>query len=238
MRDIVLLSLGNEEQLVIAADNAGGIGEKHHDTVSVPYSVVSYYTSRVALMECMAVRAKPEVIVVQNFSGESAYQSFLEGIQQACKELCLNSVSVTGSSETNFSLLQSCLGVTVIGKAKAGELKLNITPRDARFAVIGMPLVGEDVILQQQHVLPLSLFAELVAHSAVHEIVPVGSKGVLYELKGILDANNVPYTCCKSAVDLYVSSGPATSIVISYDKKEETALRKLCGTYFYPITIE
>ncbi|MBO9128281.1 ATPase [Bacillus sp. 165] len=238
MRDVILHTLGNGEKLVISTDNAGAIGEKEGDIVSVPYSAVAYYTARVALMECIAVGGEPEVIVVQNFINNDVYVSLLEGIHRASEELFLHSIAVTGSSETNFSLIQSCVGITVIGKVKEHHLKINRTPNGARFAVIGKPLVGEAVVSQQEQVLPLSLFRKLVAHEAVFEVVPVGSKGVSFELEALLQVNKIHYKAYKAAIDIKVSAGPSTCVVISYNAKEEKAIQRLCNTHFYPITME
>ena len=92
-------------------------------------------------------------------------------------------VPITGSTESNFSLLQSALGMIVIGKRDRVIPEETILLDQMEFAVIGSPLVGEEVLNKVGEVLPLSLFQLLCRLDHV-VILPVGSKGVLHELKG------------------------------------------------------
>ncbi|GGE55389.1 ATPase [Priestia taiwanensis] len=238
MRDVSYIPWGDEDYLVIAVDNAGGIGEKEQDVVHVPYETVAYYTTRVAMMECMAVGARPTAIIMQNLTSDEAYSAFEKGIRNICKEMKQEDVYISGSSESNIPVVQTCLGITVIGNVKKKERKVACTPRDAKFAVIGVPLVGEEVVLQQEKVLPLSLFKEVLKGNGVYEVVPVGSKGVRYEVEQLLQANDVAYTNIQSDINITASSGPATCVVISYHNEYEQAIHVMCGEHFHPLTVE
>ena len=185
-RDVSIISLNEKEALVIAADNSGGIGLKEQDHVKTSYDVVSYYGFRVAVMECMAAGGKPISIVIHNFCDDHAWDLLLAGIEKGLEELGLKgAVSVTGSTESNFTMLQSALGMIVLGKRESSYVD-EVSFENRKVAVIGSPLVGNEVLEQEKDVIPLSLFHELCQLEDV-VIVPVGSKGILYELKNMLD---------------------------------------------------
>jgi hypothetical protein len=238
LRDVSYIPWGDDEFLVIAADNAGGIGEKEQDVVRVPYETVAYYTTRVAMMECMAVGAVPSAVVMQNLTSDEAYVAFEKGIRSICKELKRDDLYISGSSESNMPVMQTCLGITVIGNVKKDKMKVGCTAQDASFAVIGMPLVGDAVVTQQEKIVSLSLFRKLLTTKGIHEIVPVGSKGIRYEVEQLLQANGIAYIDVKAEIDLTCSAGPATCAVISYHKEQEQVIQLLCGEHFHSIVIE
>ena len=103
-RDVALVPFNEQEMLVVAADNSGGIGLKEHDAVKTPYEVVSYYGFKVAVMECLAAGASPFSVVIQNFCHDDAWSSIMTGIEKGCAEIGLGEVSITGSTESNFSI--------------------------------------------------------------------------------------------------------------------------------------
>ncbi|MED3648666.1 ATPase [Halalkalibacterium halodurans] len=226
-RDVQVIPWQGEEQIVVATDASGGVGEKAKDHVHVPYEVVSYYAARVALLECMSVGATPFTFLVQNFSGDEPYQKMIDGINRALGEANQAQATIAGSTESNMVLEQSCLGVTVIGRVHQSALKIGITPKDAGIALLGKPLVGEEVVSQEKDVFPLKQFDELLQEEGVYEIIPVGSKGVKYEL-GVLAATNEWNTLqvpLNGNVDLTKSSGPATSLLITFDGTMEALLK-------------
>lgn len=233
MRDVVFHPLSNKQELVISTDCAGGIGNKEADTVKVSDEMVSYFTMRVALMEIMAVGGHPRAVILSNFTGDQVWDSYVKGIKTIFEELEQPSISILGSSETNFPLVQSALGLTVVGIIDKHNKRLNKTPPDAAFAVIGEPLVGSAVIEQKEKVAPLSLFASCLQFDQVFELVPIGSKGILSEFKQLLKANDIPEFQVHTTLNLTASSGPATSFLISYHKDIEDQLKKVAGDYFH-----
>jgi hypothetical protein len=234
MRDVLFLPLSETEELVIAADCSGGIGLKEADIVKVPYETVSYYGARVALMEVMSVGADPIAVVLQNFVHDKAWNHLVEGIHRALKELHL-SIPITGSSESNFLLLQSAASVTVIGKVNKKDKRIGITPQGAKFAVLGEPLVGDDVMRRQDRVLPLEMFHKLLKLPGIYELVPIGSKGILHELELLLKINGFESKKVFCPLPMHVSSGPATSILISYQQDTEDMMKEIVEKYFFPI---
>lgn len=232
MRDVQIVPWNKKEELVISVDNNGGIGQKEGDIVFASYDIVSYFSFRVAVMECIAAGGVPVSIVLQNFCGDPAWHQLVSGIHKGINELNLNSeIGITGSTESNFSLQQSAVSLTIIGKRKAGSRELSIS--NGKIAVIGSPLVGEEVILQGERVVPLAIFMQL-AKNYNYRIQPVGSKGILYEL-GQLKGTLFKKEEVICSLDLLKSAGPATCFIVEYEKEAE--LKRIAGSYFHEVII-
>jgi hypothetical protein len=234
MRDVQIVPWNQEEVMVISADNSRGIGQKEEDQVSVPYDIVSYFSFRVAVMECLAAGGIPFSVILQNFCGNDAWIPLVTGIHKGVQELGLDGeLGITGSTESNFSFCQSAVGLTILGKRQADFKETSIV--NGRIAVIGSPLVGEEVMLQEDKVVPLFLFSHF-AKEVKCRLQPVGSKGILYELgqlKGKLFQEE-EVTC---SVDLLKSSGPATCFIVEYEKEMESEIKRLAGGYFHEVLV-
>jgi hypothetical protein len=228
-RDLSILPFYDDLFITIAADNSGSVGQKREDEVNVPYDAVSYFGARVCAMETLAAGAEPKTLIIHSFNDEKAWDPLTGGAKRAFRELGWNDIEVTGSTESNFSLSQSASCFTLIGSVLESGLRINVTPQDASYAVIGKPLVGEEVISQAEDVLPLALFQKLCRFEGVHELVPVGSKGIRKKL-GLICEEADHYS---SDFPMDKSAGPSSCIVISYDPSVEKELRQLTGRYFY-----
>ena len=235
-RDITEIPLNDKKSLVIAADNSGGIGLKAHDIVQTPYEVVSYYGFRVAVMECMAAGGTPLAVVLHNFSGDDVWPSLMKGIERGLEELGLADIPITGSTESNFSLVQSAIGIIVMGKKDRLAHDTILSVDNMKLAVIGSPLVGNEVLEREHEVLSLSLFQELCQLQDV-VLLPVGSKGILHELRVLLNYE-FPIHQINCDVDLDKSSGPATCCLVAYDSSLDQLLQDKCGQLFHQILVK
>lgn len=235
MRDVQLLTIG-KEMIVLASDNSGAIGLKELDVVHVPYEVVGYYTLRVAAMECYCAGADPETVILQNFCGDEAWEGLLEGITRGLQELEVPSVPISGSTESNFTLVQSAIGLTILGKRKRDTAMDAIRfQEDTNVAVIGLPLVGNEVIEKEVEVAPLKLMKQL---SLLDETVllPVGSKGILNELNRMFSNRVFKKGEIKSVVDLEKTSGPSTCFLIAFPARKRQMVMELSGHYYHELT--
>jgi hypothetical protein len=237
MRDVLFVPLAEGMELAIAADGSAAIGEKEKDLVNVPYDIVAYFAARVALMELLSVGAEPYAVVLQNFAADQAWESLCRGIRQTCEELQTD-IPITGSSESNFSTIQSAIGVTAIGTIARSKKRIAVTPKGAKFAVIGEPLVGDEVLKRKERIVPLPLFLQLLKQPHIYEIVPIGSKGIYYELQQLLQANGLAFSSCSCALPLFVSAGPSTAILISYHSCAEEEVKKIAKDLFFPLQFE
>ncbi|MCM3122865.1 MULTISPECIES: ATP-binding protein [unclassified Mesobacillus] len=235
MRDILIIPLSEEENLVIASDNSGSIGIKNDDAVQVPYKMVAYYSFRVAVMECISAAGKPFSVVIQNFCGDKAWHELSEGIEQGISELGKLDIQITGSTETNFVMNQSAVGLTVLGKRRANvhsdKLKYH---SGTSIAVIGSPLVGQELLEMEEQVVPLSVFMEVCAIEDVVTI-PVGSRGILHELNALFDGTPFTEQNVDSTIQLTKSSGPSTCFVAVCPTEKLDELKSISGRYYHEL---
>ncbi|MCL6572554.1 MAG: ATP-binding protein [Bacillus sp. (in: Bacteria)] len=236
MRDIITIPFNDVDSLIIACDNSGAIGMKEHDHVFVSYETVAYYSFRVAVMECIAAGGQPISVVLHNFCGNEPWEELVRGIQKGLIELNLKNVSITGSTESNFSLLQSALGLVVLGKKSNALTTVKAYSEQLKIAVIGMPLVGNEVIEQNDDVAPLSIFQEI---SMVNDVMiwPVGSKGILYEINQMYPTEVFSKEMVITNVDVLKSAGPATCFIVFYHAGQEDTIMKLAGNLFNSVQI-
>lgn len=229
-RDITIQKFGSE-YLVMAADNSGAIGNLPHDEVKVPYDIISAFGARVCLMEILASGAEPFSFIIHSFNGEKAWDELLQGAERTFSEAGLKNIEITGSTESNMSMLQSASSFTLLARAREEELRIHRTPQEARFAVIGVPLVGSEVVSRREEVLPLSLFTALLKMEGIHEILPVGSKGIAAEVALLAGASR-QFTC---ELKLNKSAGPSTCAIISYRSDQQAEIQQRCGKHFHPL---
>jgi hypothetical protein len=238
MRDVLYIPGGSGETLIISSDNSGGIGLKEADHVKVPYETVAYFAFRTAVMENLSAGGVPFAAVLHNFAGDEHWNALAGGIEKGAQEAGMEGLTVTGSTESNFDLLQSAVGLIVIGK-KTGR------PEDPPFytgreklAVIGLPLVGEEVLSKKEAIAPLSLFKEISLMEGVRTL-PVGSKGILYELNELFA--NRKFTrnevSCKG-VDLLKSGGPSCCFIASYPEELEREIMIKAGSFHHQLEID
>ncbi len=224
--DVIRESLSETNELIIAADNSGAIGEKEADAVHVAYEVMSYYTFRVTYMELLAAGAYPSSIIMHNFNDEAAWSALIKGIKRGQEEVGLSDLKISGSTETNFSLSQSALGFVMLGQKEKPLAKA--LPKDLDLSLIGYPLVGNDVLLYPEKVAPLSLFKELSELEGVVLVRPISSKGIAYEVNRQFNQHQVFYP---DWIDPYVSGGPATSFIVVYDKRVKETIQTIANQY-------
>lgn len=235
-RDVTVIPVNEFESLVVASDNSGGIGLKNSDIVKTPYEVVSYYCFRVAIMECMAAGGMPISVVIHNFCEDNSWNAIVAGVENGLTEMGM-SVPITGSTESNFRLLQSALGTIVIGNRDRRFKEREVSFPEMKLGVIGSPLVGDEVLNKEGEVLPLSLFRKLCGLEDI-VILPVGSKGVLHELKVMLgDANLVETSDIICDVDIHKSGGPSTCILAAFPPELESTIQNQAAYIYHPLKI-
>ncbi len=172
-RDVTLLPLSEDQYLVIGCDSCGGVGTKEKDLVKVSPEITGYYTCRVAVLEVLAVGGRPEVVidtlaVEWDPTGKQIYQ----GIQRFLDESGLKIGAINGSTEENFPMVQTSMGITVIGRAFKKELRLNRSRPGDELWVLGLPKVGHEI--QHPHdpeVACLKNLQELLQHPEVADII-------------------------------------------------------------------
>jgi hypothetical protein len=234
MPHIAARTLYPGKELVITADNSGAIGEKERDAVRVSNETAGYFACRTAMMEQLAAGAEPYMIVLHNFTGDGAWDAYESSVHQVLDELQLTDISITGSTETNMTTIQSGLGVTVAGVRDTVKRKQNsFDDNDIMFAVIGTPLVGSEVKTQAEKIAPLALFRDLCQMEGVTGLLPSGSKGIQADWRQWTGRTD-KLTC---RLDTAKSAGPATCFIIAYQKEAEPIIRHHTDFYFHELKI-
>lgn len=228
-RDLTLIDINFDQTLVVSCDSSGGIGEKENDIVKTTPEVVGYFSTQVALMELLAFGAKP-ITVVNTLSVEmnNTGKRIIEGIKQALKPLNLSTENiVTGSTEENFPVSVTGVGITVIGMINKNEWERPLTKSGMIAVLVGIPRVGDEVLEYENSIMNISLLLKLKEKSYISEILPVGSKGVLYELEEIAKSNNIDFNLEDNiSIDLKKSGGPSTCVIVSMDRSKYKQLKE------------
>ncbi len=213
MRDLTVIEDG-EKIFVVSCDSAGGIGNKEQDRLKVDPYIVGKYTARVALMEVLSVGAEPIVLVntlcvEMNPTGKR----ILEGIQEEARNVNV----ITGSTEENMVTVQTGIGITVIGECDVlRECKIR---RGDFIVAVGIPKVGAEV-LESEDIADVRDVEVLSKLEYVHDICPVGSKGIREEVR-----NMGSVRILESGLDLDKSCGPSTVVLVAIPEENLEDLR-------------
>ncbi|MFZ7119927.1 MAG: selenophosphate synthase [Eubacteriaceae bacterium] len=218
-RDLTLVHIDENIITVLACDSCGGIGLRELDVVKADYEVLGYFTTSVVLCELLAFRAKP-TIIVNNIcmEMEPSGRLVIDGIKKAAEEIQLNIENMlTGSTEENMPVKQSGIGITCMGIVDKRTWTIPKTNKNDSLYAIGKPKVGEEV-LKDSMMSNLQVINYLKDKDGINEILPVGSKGISFEVNELCKCNNLSFKYLeKIDVDINKSAGPATCILVSGD---------------------
>lgn len=215
LRDLLVVPLGDDDCLVVACDALGAIGAKPADVVACPPEVVGRFTARVALMELLAAGARPlGVTVAACAEPEPTGASLLAGVLAEAALVGLGPDTVSGSSEKNVPTTQTGLGVTAFGRARRSALRPGSAQPGDLVLAIGRPKVGAAVGLDDPETADLPLLLTLAGSPAVHDLLPVGSRGILAEASELAAAAGLAWAPVPApGWDLQASAGPSTCVL-------------------------
>ncbi|MCZ2260699.1 hypothetical protein [Sporosarcina sp. G11-34] len=222
------IEIGND--FIVTTDNSGGIGEKSADFVTVPDRVTAHFAARVTLLEQWSANAEPVTVLIHNFSGSSSWENYVQGVKDLFQEVGLDVPSISGSTETNIELVQSAVAVTMIGKKK------EVRPvGDLTWFTYGTPLVGEEVIVRADEVASVRKIYEAINRGVVHRIWPVGSKGIVEEIRNMTGNNEA---VVETVLDTKKSAGPSTVVLLAISAEKLAEAKSLFGAHLKDIHIE
>lgn len=222
VRDLTLISLDENKTMVVACDSCGSIGMKDGDALKVPHHYVGKFTLRVPLMEVMCAGA--EVVTITDAvcnEMEPTGSEIIKGIKEELESAGIADIALTGSTEENFKSISTGLGITVIGIAENKDLKVNAISENCKIISLGIPKVGAEIGLDKDlDIVNYGDLRKLLSSDGVYEIVPVGSKGILYEVLQLAKNNNMKFVLNEEIkIDVYKTAGPST-VVIAAVKNE------------------
>jgi hypothetical protein len=238
-RDLRLIRLDRERVLAISCDSAGGIGPKPIDRVKVDGYAVGKFTARVALMEVLSVGAEP-ICLANTLAVEPkpTGNQIIKGIREEIECAGLDSrIPMTCSTEKNIRIRQTGVGVTVVGKARAGAIRIGRSRAGDSILAVGLPHVGHEVIRgEKEQMLADSRDVRILLKLPfVHEIIPAGSQGILHEATTLAEDSNLHFKLGRSLqLDVRRSAGPATVVLCTCP---QSYLRKFAGFVKKPVNL-
>lgn len=233
IRDLSLLDLPGELVLISACDSIGAIGAKELDVVKVSGYFVGRAAVRVPLMEILATGAKPVALyntltVEREPSGEEIIQGIAHELELAGTEPDL---IMNGSTEENVTTRQTGVGVVVQGLATKKDLLIGKAQKGDLVMAFGLPKVGVEVAEggpDDPEVAKPALIKELLRWGQVHELLPIGSKGVLYECRELARTAKLNFKLNpKTTIDINKSAGPATCLLAAISAEALESLQKI-----------
>ncbi|GAB2486987.1 transcriptional regulator [Jatrophihabitans fulvus] len=218
VRDLLLTRQGRLVT-VIACDVNAGIGDLPDDRLHQPPRDTGFAAAKVPLMEVMAAGARPVVLIdTLGMDRTSASgRAVLLGIAD-CVALSGHRPVVTGSDETNIATTQTSVGVSVVGVAADDELRLGDAQPGDTVYVVGTPKDGLTVPYAESDpdvVTPREV-AALLSLADVHEILPVGSRGVAREAADLAALAGLRLELIDGhGIDVTISAGSSTCVLVS-----------------------
>lgn len=215
-RDVSFIKIEKDLYLAVACDSCGGIGNKEKDVVKVPPYIVGRFTTRVSMMELLSIGASPKGLTAAVCSepkptGEGLVSGIFEELKQIDEKM-----SITISTEKNMPTCQTGLGITAIGTVNSNSLKVNKTRALDKLYCIGIPKVGNEISLEDPELADITLIKKLLKHPKIHDIIPVGSKGIKGETNILASYLKLEVIWRKDIpLDLNKTAGPCTCVLIT-----------------------
>jgi hypothetical protein len=223
--DVSIMKMPTGHAIVVGASSSGGVGSKPMDKLKISGWIVGKFLARVASMDVASTGAFPiSASVTLGVEKEPTGNEILEGIKKEIRVLGLEPSQVMKeNTEENFETIQTGAGITVVGVANEDELRIGKTVPGDLIVAIGKPKVGNEVIPAEarNEIANIKDVTALTRKSFVHDIVPVGSYGIIHE------AQTLAYSIGRqlkiredTELDLNKSAGPATVVLTTVDKKK------------------
>ena len=219
--------------LAVSCDAAGGIGAKPLDRVRADPRLVGKLTARVALMELLAVGADPFAISgTFSVEPEPTSRLVIEGIREEVRNAHLGNLRIVCSSEKNFKVKQTGIGITAIGLVQNSLVKTGRCKQGDEIVAVGKLCVGREVIQSEKErkIADTLDVIRLRKSSLVHELIPVGSKGILYEANVMAKDSKLSFEASVPPLtSLDKSAGPATVLLVALRKGSFTKFKRAAG---------
>jgi selenophosphate synthetase-related protein len=195
------------------------------DNLKISGWIVGKFLARVASMDVASTGAFPiSASVTLGVEKEPTGNEILEGIRKEIRVLGLEPNQVMKeNTEENFETIQTGAGITVVGLANEDELRLGKTVPGDLIVAVGEPKVGDEVIPAEarNEIANIKDVTSLARKRFVHDIVPVGSFGIIHEAKMLAYSIGRQLKINENTkIDLNKSAGPATVVLTTIDKKK------------------
>lgn len=231
VRDLLLIG----DDLVVATDSIGGIGPKPADTVASDAATVAHFALRVPLLEVLCAGAEP-IAVIDDLCVElePLGTQMITEIRRLAAEAGVPSEAITGSTEDNVATVATGIGVTVLGRLQPGRRVGGGSRTGDLVVCAGLPISAPRHKLYIGHPEQVSVPAVLaaLASGVVHDALPVGSKGLAWEVPQLAQADGLDVTWHSDhGLNLADSGGPSSCVLFSCAPADlDVLLKCLVGT--------
>ncbi|MCP8616161.1 hypothetical protein [Salirhabdus salicampi] len=230
IRDVTLFQMNKEQYLMIACHSNAGMGNKAADFVNVPEESIAQFAVRDPLFEIIALRGKPFYI---NESLTVEFDPTGKKISEAIKDYVCESgitddIQFSCSTEDYIPTIQTGIGITVLGLVNIKDFQTARTEHGDVLAVVGKPKCNlhDKVNIDDQDIISLSEINLIHKLPYVHDIFPVGAKGIQHELDRFTVETNLEILLeGQGEIDFQASAGFSTCVIISLPRSQVTNLR-------------
>jgi hypothetical protein len=227
-RDLLLLRLSAQRILVVACDSSGGIGPKSGDSLKVPAKTVGKYLARTVLLELLCAGAEPLAFTCAlSLEYEPTGKEILAGVIEELKQLTFEP-PIAWSTEKNFKVNTTGVGATAVGITSESSLRIRSSKPDDSVILLGRASVGADVIeAEDEGSIPtLKEVRSIMNSNIVHEVLPIGSTGILHETQVLSEDSGLVFDGFVSSKELQVSGGPSTALLLTLPEQRIDDLKE------------
>lgn len=222
-RDVEVVAINKTQLLVASCDSCGAIGMKELDAYKVSWDITGRLTTRVALLEVISTGAVPQMLTVA-ISNEPypTGDEILRGVKDELESAGLTTLPMAISTEKNITTHQTGLGISVIGVAEKNKFRIGTAQPGDGVYCLGLPKVGPEVNdPEDSEIVQAKTVQLLLEISSIHDMVPVGSKGIRWEAEQLAStANSRLLMNANCVLDLEKSAGPSTCFIFTASSPE------------------
>lgn len=231
VRDLVVTEFTDDFWMVSACDSDGGIGPKEMDTIYSTGYELGRLGARVPIMEILASGAVPvlalDLLAVEM---EPTGKEIIRGVKdESILAGMSDRIIVSGSTEDNVKTVQTGMGVVIIGLVQKKDFRPGNSGMGDVVVCIGSPKSAPEfkVKYSDPEIADPQTIRELSKLNFIHDILPVGSKGIKHEFAELAkSAGLVPVYNENNKVDVSKSGGPSTCCLISLPGEMITILKE------------
>ena len=231
IRDLTKIDLGNEFSLVVAVDSDGGIGSRRNDVVKVPEYVLGRFAVRVPLIEVLSCGAIPiAAFDMLTVPMDDLGREIVRGVRDELMEAGLPAdFPLSGSTEDNVPTSSTGVATAVLGLVHRDDFRPGSSKAGDRVLCVGLPKSAPDdeITLDDQEIVRLSHVSKLLRMEGVHDLLPVGSRGVSHEARELASSAGLEFVMSPdSRLGVDKSAGPSTCALLSVSAEESGSVAR------------
>jgi len=220
IRDLTVIHLTDEYSIIIAVDSDGGIGPLEGDTFKCDPYQLGHFAMRVPLLELLSCGASPlAAFDMLSLPMNEVGKEIVRGVKDELKLANLgDDFPLSGSTEDNVPTNMTSIGTTIIGLVHNNDFNIGKTQINDFIVCVGLPKSAPDdvILLNDDEIINQNDIYKILELVGVHEILPVGSKGVENESHQLAQTVDLEIEIFKDQnIDIIKSGGPSTCVLVS-----------------------